>query len=118
MYAELGGAYACVKIFRNVRHEDVTNRPPKYVKMSLGGIFSFFRNAPLDRSKQGKIINWILLTGKFYIQKRRLFYDGILSLLGFLAETRARLLTERRACSIENKPNKFKIWRGFLAALG
>lgn len=70
-----------------------------------------------DNVKDGRIINWILLVTKFYIQRQRLFHDAQFSLLAFLAEARLKLLTEKLACSLENKPNKFRIWRRFLAAL-
>lgn len=71
-----------------------------------------------DKVQNAKIINWILLVTKFYLQRQRLFHDAQFSLVAFLTEVRTRLLTERRACYLENKPNKFKTWRRLLLALG
>lgn len=62
-----------------------------------------------------KIINWLLLTAKFYIQ--RLFNKGELSLIAYLAEVRNRLITERMACQWEGKPQKFKLWQHMWAVL-
>lgn len=46
----------------------------------------------------GRVINWIILYAKFYIQKRKLFFEADISVLGFLAEVRSKLYIERQAC--------------------
>lgn len=43
-----------------------------------------------DKIRYVRIVNWILLTTKFYIQRQRLFHDTQLSLIGFLAEARLK----------------------------
>lgn len=55
----------------------------------------------LDRGSLAsqKTINWILLTGKYYLQKRKLFFRGEFSLLRFLGELGTNSwLREWRAC--------------------
>lgn len=58
------------------------------------------------------IINWILLTVKFFIQKQKFFHQGELSLIQSLSEMRGKLLTEKLACRIENNNAKFRRWKG------
>lgn len=65
-----------------------------------------------------RILNWLILCAKFYIQKRKLFHDANISLIGFLAEIRMKLCHERQACLHENKPRKFKIWKRLYDVLG
>lgn len=57
-----------------------------------------------------KLINWLLLTAKFYIHRQRLFHKGETCLIAFLAEARRKLCVERIACQREGMPKKFKIW--------
>lgn len=64
-----------------------------------------------------KIINWLLLTAKFYIHRQRLFYKGELSLIAYLAEVRNKIITERMACRWEGKPQKFRLWECIWAVL-
>lgn len=71
-----------------------------------------------EQSWKAKIVNWFLLTAKFYIQKQRLFHDAKLSLIAFLAESRSRLLTERTVCYLENRPKKLRTWQRLLNVLG
>lgn len=73
---------------------------------------------PTGRNKNAKIINWLTLKAKHFIQKRKLFFKGELPLIGFLAEVRASLVTEKMVCRIENKPRKFKSWSKLYSALG
>lgn len=54
-----------------------------------------------------RIINWLLICAKFFIQKRKLYHNANISLIGFLAELRLKIGTEKRACLHENKPQKF-----------
>lgn len=42
-----------------------------------------------------KQINWILLVGKFYLQKQKLFHEGKTSLIGYLAELKNKIMVER-----------------------
>lgn len=69
------------------------------------------------RIEKKQLINGLLLTAKFYIQKRRLFHKADLSLLGFLAETRARLLTEKTVCRMTNREKAFRVWSELLSIL-
>lgn len=73
----------------------------------------------LDRGpfRTQRMMNWIILVGKYYLQRQKLFHGGDLSLLGFLAEMRNKLLVERMACQLEQKTHKFlgwlKLWKAF-----
>lgn len=58
-----------------------------------------------------RVINFVITQAKFYIQKRKLFHHANIALVAFLAEVRSRLFTEKQICRLENKPNKFCIWR-------
>lgn len=58
--------------------------------------------------RQFKLLNWLLITGKFYIHRCRLFHNGQLSLLAYLAELKNKLRVEKRACWWEQRRNKFK----------
>lgn len=72
----------------------------------------------VTRKMEGKqLINGLLLTAKFYIQKRRLFHKADFSLLAFLAETRSRLQTEKTVCLMTGRERAFRPWRGLLNAL-
>lgn len=62
------------------------------------------------RIENRQLINGLLLTAKYYIQKWRLFYDSDLSLMAFLAETRYRLRTEKTVCRITNRERSFRCW--------
>lgn len=64
-----------------------------------------------------KMVNWLLLTAKFYIHRQRLFHKSDVSLNAYLAEVRKKLDVERRACRWEGKPHKFKLWEKVLAIL-
>lgn len=57
-----------------------------------------------------RIVNWLLLTAKFYIHRQRLLHGGEVSLSAFLAEIRKKLCIEKLTCRWEGKPNKFRIW--------
>lgn len=65
-----------------------------------------------------KVINWLILCAKFFIQKRKLFHNANISLISFLAEVRLKLFTERQACLWENKPQKFRVWKRIFDVLG
>lgn len=64
-----------------------------------------------------KVINWILLTAKYYIHRQRLFHEGEVSLIAFLSEAKNKLSTEKLICTQEGNPNKFKIWEKMLKIL-
>lgn len=66
---------------------------------------------------QHKIVNWLLLTAKYYIHRQRLFHGGEVNLLAYLAEAKNRLITEKLACLREGRPNKFKLWEKLLKIL-
>lgn len=38
-----------------------------------------------------KMTNWLLLTAKFYLHRQKLFHDGEISLIAYLAEVRSKL---------------------------
>lgn len=65
-----------------------------------------------------RIINWLILCAKFFIQKHKLFHKANISLIGFLAELRSKLASEKQACFHENKPGKFRIWKDLYEVLG
>lgn len=65
-----------------------------------------------------RVINWLILCAKFYIQKRKLFSGAEVSIIGFLAEIRLKLLTEKRVCMMEHRPQKFRVWKQLFEALG
>lgn len=73
---------------------------------------------PTGRDKNRKPVNWLVLKAKYYIQKRKLFFQGDVSLLPFLAEIKADLATERMVCGLENRPRKFRPWWSLYSALG
>lgn len=68
--------------------------------------------------KGQKVLNWIILFAKFFIQKRKLFFQGSIPLIVFLREARDQIHMEKRACSWENKSNKFRPWQRIYNALG
>lgn len=65
-----------------------------------------------------KVLNWIVLFAKFFIQKRKLFFQGTIPFIVFLREARDRVNLEKRACQHENKINKFRPWQRLHDALG
>lgn len=64
-----------------------------------------------------RTVNWVLLVVKFFIQRQKLFNRGGLHLIHFLAHIREKLITERKVCSMERRPDKFRKWQQLLAAL-
>lgn len=72
----------------------------------------------LDRRRNRKVTNWLIIFAKYYIQKRRLFAQGSIPLIAFLREARLKIHLERRACYAENKIRKFRPWQGLYEALG
>lgn len=71
-----------------------------------------------QQNRNMRVHNWLILKAKYYIQKRKLFFKGDLSLIGFLAEVRSSLSTERMACNLENRPRKFRPWWKLYVTLG
>lgn len=76
----------------------------------------FGTNEPIRNTSQ-RVVNWLVLQAKFYVQKRKLFFRADLSLLAFLAEIRSYLATEKTVCYMENKPTKFRQWERIFSAL-
>lgn len=70
-----------------------------------------------SREPQQKLLNWVLMYAKFYIQKKKLFYAANISLIEFLAELKVKLSIEKRACLWEGKPKKFQCWNRLSFAL-
>lgn len=59
-------------------------------------------------SHNWRLVNWILLEAKFFIQRPKLFNKDKLHLIHFLAHVKEKLITEKRICSLEGKPGKFR----------
>lgn len=57
-----------------------------------------------------RMVNWLILTAKYYIHRQKLFHNSEISLVPYLAEMRNRLRIERLACLWEGKPHKFRLW--------
>lgn len=65
-----------------------------------------------------KRVNFILLLGRFYVYRQKLFHQGVLDVYAFLVELKHTLSLERMACLKENSYNKkFKIWEEFFDEL-
>lgn len=43
------------------------------------------------QTRYTKVINWLTIQAKYYIKKRKLFFQADLPLIGFLAKVRANL---------------------------
>lgn len=67
---------------------------------------------------QARVLNYIILSFKFYIFRQRLYYDSRFELTAFLREFRNKLKIEEYICSCEGKADRFNIWRNILSALG
>lgn len=52
----------------------------------LSTIEKLFGKEPTQPNKNTRVSNWLTLQAKYYIQKRKLFFQGDLSLIGFLME--------------------------------
>lgn len=93
-------------------HIDLSFRHLTTAEMLLG--------QALDRGpfRAQKMLNWIILVGKYYLQRQELFHGGEFSLLGFLAEIKHKLLVEKIACKLEMRPHKFLGWLKLWEALG
>lgn len=63
-------------------------------------------------------INAILMSVKFFIHRQRLFHQGKLELMHWLAEFRSKLLVEREISRRENRLTRFATWNRILQALG
>lgn len=67
-----------------------------------------------DRGDDAKRLNFILLYGRFYIYKQKVFGNGELDTYKFLVELKNLLLIERLACIQEGSlRRKFAIWKQF-----
>lgn len=65
-----------------------------------------------------KVVNFLLLFIKFYIQRQKLFHLGQLSMVHLLRELRVRLRVEKYITELENRKHKFYIWHRLYNALG
>lgn len=72
----------------------------------------------LPTSGAAPIVNFVSLFTKSFIQRQKLFHNGDLSLMEWLAEFRKKLLTERYICALEGKNARFVKWRRILEYLG
>lgn len=68
-------------------------------------------------TRNWKTVNWILLVTKFFIQRQKLFHNGKLHLIHFLAHIKEKLITEKKVCRMEGKPHKFQKWQQLLSVL-
>lgn len=69
-------------------------------------------------TKQSLVINFVILSTKFYIYRQRLFHHNRLEIIQVLCELHLRLRVEKHINSQERKPGKFRKWERFLFALG
>lgn len=91
----------------------------KFMKVRLQNISSTERLLGVTRKlPDARLINWITLKAKFFIQKKKLFHNGEISLIAFLAEVKDSLRTERNACLQEGRLWKFDRWKKLYAAVG
>ena len=58
-----------------------------------------------------KILNYCILMGKYYIYKRRLYYNNNIPLYSFLVELKQKLEIKRYVSYKNNEPWKFKEWK-------
>lgn len=65
-----------------------------------------------------RLLNWIILAGKFYLHREKLFNQGHLSLIAFLGEIKNKLLAEQLACQLEGNTRKFRKFEKLYVALG
>ena len=67
-----------------------------------------------NKSKEFKLTNYILIMGKYYIHRQRLFYNNELNMYNFLVELKQKLLIEKHILASTNKSHKFEIWMPLL----
>lgn len=72
----------------------------------------------VPHSREVHRVNFITMFTKHYIQRQKLFHEGSLSLIEWLAEFRKRLLSEKYICALEGKPARFARWDRILQTLG
>lgn len=86
------------------------------IQVSLAGltIKEFLLGVP-SVFPQAHIVNYLLLHGRFFIHRQRLFHDSNLSLSHWIRELRSRLLTERAICERGGNGGKFRKWEPLLA---
>lgn len=58
-------------------------------------------------AKTAPVLNFITLFTKAYIHRQKLFYNGDLSLIGWLGELKKKLRIEQHICKMEGRPRKF-----------
>lgn len=58
---------------------------------------------------QAPMLNFILLSLKFYIYRQKMYHEADLDLMPFLRELRCKLRIEEYICNLEGKPDKFHI---------
>lgn len=68
-------------------------------------------------SHNWKTINWLVLFGKFFIKKQKLFGLGKFPLIQFLSEMKNSLATEEKICYLEGQKHKFHRWKDLYRAL-
>lgn len=91
----------------------------RYLDFSLSNLNEVERLFGIIGSRRNpRITNWLVLQAKFFIQKRRLFFQGNLPLIAFLREIRSALHIEKKACFAENKIRKFCPWQHLYDVLG
>lgn len=67
---------------------------------------------------RGGMINFILIQTRFYIYRQRLFHDGKLCTLQWLAEFRSKLKIEKWVSARLGRAASFQCWTEILEALG
>lgn len=67
-----------------------------------------------ERDEIAHRLNFLLLLGKFYVYKQKLFHDGVLDTYAFLVELKHVLTIERLSCMEEGTyRKKFRVWETF-----
>lgn len=69
-------------------------------------------------STSASVLNFIIIFTKYFIQRQKLFFGGVLSLMEWLIELKKKLLAEKYICSLERKPARFAKWTKILRELG
>ena len=61
-----------------------------------------------DPSDVIKVLNYCILTAKFYIYKQRLFNNNEIDFYTYLIELKQKLNTEQTICEKQYRPDKFE----------
>lgn len=65
-----------------------------------------------------RVLNFIILTFKFYTYRQKLYHEAQLDITAFLREFRNKLKIEQYICTLEGKEDTFGVWNRALSVLG